>query len=82
MSGEIAQCCSIETMSDARLTDVESALAFLEKTVQDLSDVARRQQEELDTVNVKLQVLTERVERVETPEGEETNPPDEKPPHY
>jgi len=69
-------------MSEARLTDVESSMAFLEKTVQDLSGEVRRQQEEIDLLNGKLQLIAARVERVESPEQDESDPQIEKPPHY
>jgi uncharacterized coiled-coil protein SlyX len=69
-------------MSEERLTGVESSMAFLEKTVQDLSDVVCRQQEAIDRLEAQLRVLSERLERVESPEAEESEPETEKPPHY
>ena len=69
-------------MSDERLTGVESSMAFLEKTVQDLSDVVRRQHEEIDQLKVQLRLVNDRLERVESPEKDESEPEPEKPPHY
>ena len=35
-------------MNESRLTDLESTLAFQERTIQDLSDVICRQQQDID----------------------------------
>jgi SlyX protein len=61
---------------------VESSMAFLEKTVEDLSDVVRRQQEDIDRLETELRVVKARLEHVESPETDEPEPATEKPPHY
>jgi uncharacterized coiled-coil protein SlyX len=61
---------------------VESSMAFLEKTVEDLSDIVRRQQEDIDRLETELRVVNARLEHVESPETDEPEPEAEKPPHY
>ncbi len=70
------------TMSEERLTEVESSLAFLERTVHELSDVVRGQYDEIDRLNGKIQAVEGRLNQVESPEPADADPQMEKPPHY
>ncbi|MBL7076334.1 MAG: SlyX family protein [Kiritimatiellae bacterium] len=69
-------------MSDERLTELESSMAFLEKTVQDLSDAVYQQQEKIDRLSLRLQATEARLALVEQPETDEPEPEAERPPHY
>jgi uncharacterized coiled-coil protein SlyX len=44
--------------------------------------VIYRQQEEIDQLNAKLRVVSERLEHVESPDKDEAEPEVEVPPHY
>ena len=70
-------------MTEKRLTDVETAIAFQEKTIGDLSDVICRQQEEIDRLKAQLMTITEQMTHGDNgPLPGETLPANEKPPHY
>lgn len=70
-------------MIEKRLTDVETAIAFQEQTISDLSDVICRQQQELDLLKAQLRDVTKRMDRDENARvAGEVLPADEKPPHY
>ncbi len=67
-------------MNESRLTDLESTLAFQERTIQDLSDVICRQQQDIDGLAKQIKMLVEKMDPSETPadngaEGESTVPP-------
>ena len=70
-------------MTENRITDLESTLAFQEKTIEELSDVICRQQTEIDHLKAQVKDILERMTHSEegTPSGEEC-PVLEKPPHY
>ena len=70
-------------MVEDRLTDVESTIAFQEKTIGELSDVICRQHEEIDLLKAQVENIIERMAHDE----EETLPSEalptlEHPPHY
>jgi SlyX protein len=70
-------------MSDERLTDVESALAFQEQAISDLSDVVRRQQQEIDRLKAQLASVVEQMaEDADAKEAGAAFPAEERPPHY
>ncbi len=69
-------------MNESRLTDMEMAMAFQEKTIQDLSDVVCRQQGELDHLDVQIKTLTARLDDDASPEIDKLEPMEETPPHY
>lgn len=66
---------------EPRIESLEIKLAHLERTLQELSDVLYRQQQQLDAQAARVQGL---VERLETSEGAATaaGPQFEIPPHY
>ena len=66
-------------MSDDRLTDVETRLAFLEDAQQQLSDLVYEQQLELKRMEAYARRLLERIETLSDGAGEAEEPP---PPHY
>lgn len=59
----------------------ELKLAYLERSVQDLSDVVYRQQQEIEGLRVLLQALGARVEAMKA-EPAPWTPEQERPPHY
>ncbi len=63
-----------------RITDIEIQLAHLEQSLQELSDTMYRQQQDIDRLERKFEVLQQRLESA----GETGASPDavEKPPHY
>lgn len=63
-----------------RLEAVEFKVAHLERAVQDLSDVAYRQQQQLDAVLAAHQRLRQQIEDVDGRTGDAS--PAEIPPHY
>ena len=47
---------------EARLTEIETLLAFQEQTIEDLSQVIRRQQAEIDELGRRLNLLVEKLQ--------------------
>lgn len=66
---------------DERLDRIEIRMAYLEQANTQLSDTVYRQQQEIDTLRVRLAAL---VGRLDTAQAQPTEyaPEDEKPPHY
>jgi SlyX protein len=66
---------------DERLDRIEIRMAYLEQANTQLSDTVYRQQQEIDTLRVRLAAL---VGRLDTAQAHPTvyAPEDEKPPHY
>ncbi len=52
-------------MNENRLANVESTLAFQEKTIEELSDVICRQQTEIDLLKAQVKDVLERMEHNE-----------------
>ncbi len=68
-------------MEHERLVGIETKLAFQEQISDQLSDVLRDQQSQLDTLKQSLSRLTARLGQLEKT-GASDPLPDEKPPHY
>ncbi len=68
-------------MDESRLADIESTVAFQEKTIEDLSGVICRQQAELDALRARLQELSARLDQA-SEEASENTLPIEPPPNY
>ena len=64
-----------------RLASLEEKLAFLERAVNDLSDVVVRQQKELDRATDRHQRLLDKLAAMES-DGGASATAEEKPPHY
>ena len=64
-----------------RLADIEEKLAFLERAVNELSDVVARQQKELDRATDRHQRLLDKLAALEADWGPSATA-EEKPPHY
>ena len=65
-------------MPDESLERVESKIAYLERSIAELSDVVFRQHKEIQALEAKLKALKERLD--ETPADRATV--QERPPHY
>lgn len=67
-------------MNEARFAELETKLAFLEHTTDELNTVVQRQQQELDATREALRVLASRFRetRAVGPQAGQ----DEPPPHY
>jgi uncharacterized coiled-coil protein SlyX len=65
-----------------RMTECETLLAHLERTLHDLDGVVIGQQKRIESLEKKLDRLTSLLGALPTPEPQERKPEDEKPPHY
>jgi len=69
-------------MSESRFIDLETKLAYQEDAAQQLSDVVARQQQQIDTLEIALRALIERVNTLSVQEGPKNTLAEEVPPHY
>lgn len=67
---------------NTRLEVLEIKCAHLERSVQELSDVVYRQQQQLDRVLARNQALASQIEALETSAEAAGGPRTEIPPHY
>ena len=65
-----------------RLEDLESAVAHLTRTIEDLSDITARQQSEIDGLTRRVQMLMEREAEREQAMGVGEIVGDGRPPHW
>ncbi len=70
----------VNNMSDQRLVEIESKLAYQEQAIKDLNEVVLEQQKQIDKLEETCKYLMDR--RSEAPETSGLNIIDEKPPHY
>jgi SlyX protein len=64
-----------------RLTELEIKLAHLEDHIEVLNDSVIRQQAQIEKLELNLERLRDRVE-AEREAGADSDPADERPPHY
>jgi SlyX protein len=69
-------------MTDQRINSLEIALAHLGRVVDDLSDVAARQADEIAVLNRRVQMLMERLADEDLASGDAAPLGDQKPPHW
>lgn len=67
-------------MNEARLTELETKLAFAEDLIDTLNQTVVRQQQQLDSLQDQLRLLHAQMQ--ERPAAESRNLRDELPPHY
>jgi len=67
-------------MSDARLTELETKLAFAEDLLETLNQIVVRQQDQIDSLQQQLRLLNDRMK--DSRSDETRTPRDEIPPHY
>ena len=69
-------------MSEERLVEIETKIAFQEQTIKDLNDVVYEQQQEIERLGSICDALVKRIKELsEFAPGIEP-PANEKPPHY
>ncbi len=69
-------------MSEERLMEIETRIAFQEHTIKDLSDVIYKQQQEIDRLATICAALEKRSKELSESNQEIDAPANEKPPHY
>ncbi len=69
-------------MSDARITELETKLAFMEQTVSDLNDTVYAQQRTIDELRTWCQSLAQRMKTLRAEEEHDAPAGHEVPPHY
>ncbi|HSJ81521.1 MAG TPA: SlyX family protein [Thiobacillus sp.] len=67
-------------MTESRLTELETKLAFAEDLLETLNQTVIRQQGQLDSMQQQLRLLHQRLQ--DTRPDEVNTPRDEIPPHY
>jgi SlyX protein len=68
-------------MDDETLEQIQTKMAFLERAVSELSDVAFRQHKEIQALEAKLKALSDRLSNAQSDESPGTAE-QERPPHY
>jgi SlyX protein len=68
-------------MTESRLTELETKLAFAEDLLETLNQTVIRQQGQIDLMQNQLRLLHQRLQAV-LPDDDARNPRDEIPPHY
>ena len=67
-------------MMQEKIIDIETRMAFQDDTIQELSDIIYRQQQQIDKLEKTVQLLLGKVQDLmQSQPGAEV---DEKPPHY
>jgi SlyX protein len=67
-------------MDDQSLEQIQSKIAYLERSMAELSDVVFRQHKEIQVLEARLKTLKDRLEG--TPFDEMRTAEQERPPHY
>ncbi len=68
-------------MNDDTLEQIQTKIAYLERTAHELSDVVFRQQREIQALEAKLKEVSDRLNSVQSDQG--LRPAEqERPPHY
>ena len=68
-------------MTDNRITELETKIAYQEHTIQELNDVVYRQQLQIDKVEVMCRHLMDRIQSMAETSGGVSDA-NERPPHY
>ncbi len=69
-------------MSEERLVEIETKIAFQEKTIKDLNDVLYQQQKEIERLGTICDALVNRIKEISAVSLGVDAPVNEKPPHY
>lgn len=69
-------------MSEERLVEIETKIAFQEQTIKDLNDVLCKQQQEIERLGSICDALVKRVKELSEVTPGIDAPANEKPPHY
>jgi uncharacterized coiled-coil protein SlyX len=68
-------------MNDDSLEQVQSKIAYLERSIAELSDVVFRQHQEIQALEAKLKAVRDRLNGMSVDEASATEE-QERPPHY
>jgi SlyX protein len=68
-------------MANDALTDIETTLAFHDKTINDLSDVLNQQWAEIEKLKRQLKMANNKIEELESSAGQ-SDESNVKPPHW
>jgi SlyX protein len=69
-------------MSEERLVEIETKIAFQEQTIEDLNDVLYEQQQEIERLGSICDALVKRIKELSEFTPGIDAPANEKPPHY
>jgi SlyX protein len=69
-------------MNEDRLKEIETKIAFQEKTIKDLNDVIYEQQQEIERISFMVNTLVKQLKEVSEFVPGSAAPADEQPPHY
>ncbi len=69
-------------MSQKEITQLQEQVAYLIKTVDDLSDVVARQEKDIELLNHRVRLLMEREASREAEAGGSVVLADQRPPHW
>jgi SlyX protein len=69
-------------MSEERLVEIETKIAFQEQTIEDLNDVLYKQQQEIERLGSICDALVKRIKELSEFTPGIDAPANEKPPHY
>ncbi len=69
-------------MSEERLVEIETKIAFQEQTIEDLNDVIYEQQQEIDRLGAICDALVRQFKELSELTSGIDAPANEKPPHY
>lgn len=69
-------------MNEARLMDIETKIAYQEKTIMDLNEVICQQQQEIERIGAICDALLRRVKMLSELTPGIDPPANDKPPHY
>ncbi len=65
-----------------QLIDIETKIAFMEHTIEQLNSVIISQQKAMDALQLKFSQLDAKIDQESQYWSQNSNPTDEKPPHY
>ena len=81
-TGAWQRCAAAHIRGMTDTTPLEEQIAYLSRTVDDLSEVVARQERELNVANRRIMMLMEREADRERAGGQTTPLSDQVPPHY
>ena len=69
-------------VTSQQIIELETKIAFMELSIEQLNDVIIKQQKMLDSLQAKITQLDSKIEQESQYWSQNNNPVDEKPPHY
>ena len=68
-------------MTDKRINELETKIAYQEHTIQELNDVIYEQQQQIDRIEIMCKHLMDRIQTL-SDSGTNEQPGNDRPPHY